>query len=74
MSTHPSYQHTETYVAERYREDGQWHEVLRFPSSADARAYVRANSPAFSPWRIVRLRSTIRSEVLDSQPTEEATP
>lgn len=72
MSTHPAYRFTETYIAERFRGDDCWVEVMRFPTSADARNYVRNNTPAFSPWRIVRLRITTRSEVLEAQPVEES--
>ena len=73
MSTHPMHRFTETYIAERFRVSLGWVEVMRFPSSADARNYVRNNTPAFSPWRIVRLRTSTRSEVLEAQPVEDTT-
>ena len=68
MITHPSYRHTETYIAER-QNAGEWVEVMRFSHLGNAVDYVRNNTPAFSPWRIVRLRTTSRSEVLQQQET-----
>src|SRR3546814_3831007 len=66
MSTHPSHRFTETYICER-RNGGEWIEVVRVAVPGIAVEYVRNNTPAFSPWRIVRLRTTSRSEVLQEQ-------
>lgn len=77
---HPSHRFTETYIVERYHDGAfvqdTWVELARFSTHTDAITYVRANTPAFSPWRIVRLRTETRSEVLDSQPIPDlpATP
>ena len=70
MSEHPLHRYTETYIAERLHRGG-WTEVMRFPSSTDARQYVRNNTPLFSPWRIVRLRTEVRSQVLEAQSPDD---
>lgn len=70
MSAHPSHRFTETYIAERYH-NGEWIEVVRVAALGNAVEYVRNNTPAFSPWRIVRLRTTSRSEVLQEQEIDE---
>lgn len=71
MSTHPSDRSTETYIAERRLEGGDWLEIMRFPALGNAAEYVRNNTPAFSPWRIVRLRTSSRSEILQQQGAEK---
>jgi hypothetical protein len=79
VSTHPSHRFTETYIVERHyagtkpHHVGEWLEVMRFSHSANAREYVRNNTPTFSPWRIVRLRTETRSEVLEAQSIERYT-
>ena len=64
--SHPTHRFTETYIAERYASE-EWREVNRFPALGNAVEYVRNNTPAFSPWRIVRVRTTTRSEVIQQQ-------
>ena len=67
MNEHPLHKFEETYIAERLMEGGAWLEVQRFSHLGNAVEYVRNNSPMFSPWRIVRLRTEVRSEVMQQQ-------
>lgn len=61
---------SETYVAERHA-GGKWREVMTFRDYDRAAAYVRDNSPIFSPWRIVRVETATCRTVLDQQDPED---